>query len=75
MNQGQKMFYDFIMERVQADKKEAAQALLEESFARYAAGTFDKEYFQEVAPKILAVVRPEAAAEVQEAMEHFASSL
>jgi len=32
MNQGQKVFYDFIMERVREDKKEEAKALLEQSF-------------------------------------------
>ncbi|HOB43906.1 MAG: hypothetical protein QM451_01480 [Bacillota bacterium] len=39
MNQGQKVFYDFIMERVREDKKEEAKALLEQSFPCYAAGT------------------------------------
>lgn len=59
MNPGQKIFYDFIMERVQEGKAEEAQALLEESFARQAAGTFDREYFREIASKILSWSSPE----------------
>lgn len=43
MNQGQEMFYNFFMERAKDDKKEGAQRLLAESFARQDAGTFDKK--------------------------------
>lgn len=63
------------MERAQEGRKEEAKALLEEGFARQAAGTFDKEYFQETASRLFAVVKSESAAEVQEAMGHFALSL
>jgi hypothetical protein len=75
MNPGQQMFYNFIMERVEEDKREEAQELLAESFARQAAGTFDRGYFQEIAQRILDLVKPEAAAELQEAMEDFGSRL
>lgn len=75
MNPGQKIFYDFIMERVQEGKAEEAQALLEESFARQAAGTLDREYFREIASKILSLVKPRAAEEVRAAMEDFGSRL
>ncbi|NLC76891.1 MAG: hypothetical protein GX750_04650 [Clostridia bacterium] len=40
-----------------------------------AAGTFDLAYFQEIMPKYMAVVKPEAMEEVKEAMNHFASRL
>ncbi len=75
MNQGQEMFYNFFIERVKNDKKEEAKALLEGSFARQAAGTFDMAYFQEIMPKFLAIVKPEAEEEVKEAMNNFASRL
>ncbi|AUS97218.1 hypothetical protein CDQ84_16515 [Clostridium thermosuccinogenes] len=75
MNPGQKMFYNFFMERVKEDKKDEAKALLEESFARQDAGTFDKAYFQEMMPKYFAVIKPDAIEELKQAMEHFASSL
>ncbi|WP_242973433.1 hypothetical protein [Clostridium thermosuccinogenes] len=63
------------MERVKEDKKDEAKALLEESFARQDAGTFDKAYFQEMMPKYFAVIKPDAIEELKQAMEHFASSL
>jgi len=75
MNQGQEMFYNFFMERVKDDKKEEAKSLLEESFARQAVGTFDLAFFQEIIPKSMAIVKPEAMEEVKEAMNHFASRL
>lgn len=75
MNPGQKMFYNFFMERVKEEKKDEAKALLEESFARQDAGTFDKAYFQEMMPKYFAVIKPDAIEELKQAMEHFASSL
>jgi hypothetical protein len=75
MNPEQKMFYNFFMERVKEDKKDEAKALLEESFARQDAGTFDKAYFQEMMPKYFAVIKPDAIEELKQAMEHFASSL
>lgn len=75
MNQGQEMFYNFFMERVKDDKKEEAKSLLEDSFARQDAGTFDRAFFQEIMPKYYAIVKPEALEDVKEAMKHFASRL
>lgn len=75
MNPGQEMFYNFFMERVKDDKKDEAKALLEDSFARQAAGTFDKEYLKETMPKYYALLKPETIEEVRQAMEHFASTL
>lgn len=75
MNQGQEMFYNFFIERVEDDKKEEAKKLLEEGFVRQDAGTFDKEYLQEIMPKYFAVIKPEAVDEFKQAMEHFSSRL
>ncbi|TWH83429.1 hypothetical protein LY60_00036 [Sedimentibacter saalensis] len=75
MNQGQEMFYNFFMERAKDDKKEEAQRLLAESFARQDAGTFDKAYLQEIMPQYFEVIKTEAAEELKQAMEHFASRL
>ncbi|MDF2595026.1 MAG: hypothetical protein K0R69_1367 [Clostridia bacterium] len=75
MNEGQALFNDFFIERVKEDKKEEAKLLLEDSFARQAAGTFDKAYFQEIMPKFFAILKPEAVEEVKAAMDHFASRL
>lgn len=75
MNPVQQMVYDFYLKRVKDDKKEAAKALLQESFARQAAGTYDKEYVDQIVPKYLELVKPENLEEVIEAMRHFASTL
>ena len=75
MNQGQKLFYNFFIERVQDDKKEVAKVLLEDSFKRQAEGTFNLTYFQEIMPKLISIIKPEAVEEVKEAMENFATKL
>lgn len=75
MNPGQKLFYDFIMERAKDEKKAEAKALLGEGFSRQAAGTFDKGYFQEIVPRILDLIKPEAVNEVKAAMEDFGTRL
>lgn len=75
MNQGQEMFYNFFMERAKDDKKEEAKVLLEEGFARQTDGTFDQVYLQEIMPRYFDVIKPEAAEELKQAMEHFASRL
>lgn len=75
MNQGQEMFYNFFMERAKEEKKEEAKVLLEEGFARQAAGTFDKAYLQEIMPRYFSLIKPEAVEELKQAMEHFASRL
>ena len=75
MNIGQKLFYNFFIERVQDDKKEVAKVLLEVSFKRQAEGTFNLTYFQEIMPKFISIIKPEAVEEVKEAMENFATEL
>jgi hypothetical protein len=71
MNEGQKKFFDFILERTQAGKEEEAKALLEEGFSKQADGTFTPEYMQGIIPKYLATVKPENVEEVKNIMTHF----
>ncbi len=75
MNPGQKMFYDFFIERTKDDKKEEAKSLLEYGFAKQAAGTFDKAYMDEIMPKYFELIKPEAVEELKEAMKNFSSRL
>lgn len=75
MHQGQTQFYDFIMERVRGGNEEEAKILLNESFARQAIGTFNKEYLNALAPRILELIQPEYQAEVRDVMESFAANL
>lgn len=74
MNQGQKQFYDFIVERVRPDKAEEAKALLEENFKKQAEGRFTKDDIANFAPKITAMLQPEKIEEVHAAMRHFGDS-
>jgi hypothetical protein len=71
MNEGQKKFFDFILERTQAGKEGEAKALLEEGFSKQADGSFTPEYMQVIIPKYLAMVKPENAEEVKNIMTHF----
>jgi hypothetical protein len=75
VNPVQKVFYDFFIERTQDGKKEEIRILLEEGFARQAAGTFDKIYLDEIMPKYFELIKPEAAEELKTAMSNFASRL
>jgi hypothetical protein len=70
-NEGQKKFFDFILERVQNEKEEEAKALLEESFSKQADGTFTAEYSQEIIPKYIAILKPEYVEEVKNIMINF----
>jgi len=73
MNQGQEMFYNFLLDRVQDGKQDEAKALLEESFVKQAEGTFTREYAAEVQMKMTAILKPKAMQEVMAAMAHFNS--
>lgn len=75
MNQGQNMFYSFILERVTDDNKEAVQKLLQDSFTRQASGNFTREYLLETQAKLLKMLKPETVEEVKAAMAHFASQM
>ena len=44
MNQGQEMFFNFIMQNVEEKNQEKAKELLAESFGKQADGTFNQEY-------------------------------
>jgi hypothetical protein len=75
MNPGQKMFYDFFINLAMDSKKDEAEALLSECFAKQDSGTFDRAFFDEIKPKFFAIAKPEAAEELTAAMQSFASRL
>jgi hypothetical protein len=68
MDDGQKMFFDFIMERTQDGKKEAMAEALEENFRPPQEGGFDPEAFKRGMALITSLMKPEAAAEFQKMM-------
>jgi hypothetical protein len=71
MNERQKKFFDFILERIKTGKEEEAKALLEEGFSKQADGTFTPEYMQDIIPKYLAMLKPENVEEVKNVMMNF----
>ena len=75
MNQGQQMFYDFVLARVQEGKEEEIKAVMKESFKRQAEGTFTMEYMNETAPKMMSLIRPECVEEFKNAAAHFRGEL
>lgn len=75
MNPGQEMFYKFFMARTKEDKKDEADSLLKTGFEKQNAGTFSKEYFDEIMPKYFEMIKPECVDELKEAMASFSSRL
>jgi hypothetical protein len=75
MNPGQEQFFNFFMQRVIPGKEEEARALLNAGFEKQADGTFNAAYLTEVMPKYFALIRPEFADDVNNAMAHFRSNL
>lgn len=71
MNPGQEKFLNFILDRVEAEKREDAKALLEESFAKQADGTFDQAYMLSFMPRMISLIKDEAKEEVMEIMKNF----
>jgi hypothetical protein len=60
MENGQIMFFDFIMERTQEGKKEAMAAALEENFKPPQEGNFDPDAFKRGIEVITSMLKPEA---------------
>jgi len=75
MNTGQQLFRDFIMQGALPGKESALEDLLTEGFDRQAAGTFDRDYVNEVTPKYTELLRPEHHEGFKNAAEHILSTL
>ena len=68
MNQGQEMFFNFIMQNVEEKNQEKAKELLAESFGKQADGTFNQEYMMAFIPRMLELIRPESVEQVKNIM-------
>lgn len=75
MSTGQDLFRNFIMEGVLPGKEAEAEELLKEGFARQDAGTFDKDYVDEVIPKYSEILHPDRLDSFKLAAEHILSTL
>ena len=71
MDQGQEKFFNFIMQRVQDDKREEAKKLLNDNFTKQAAGEFNQEAMKNSISKILKILKPEHLEEVKGIMQQF----
>lgn len=71
MNDGQKKFLGFILDRVKEDKKQEAEALLAESFGKQKEGTFNKEYLMSFIPKMMSCIREDKMEEVKNIMMNY----
>jgi len=74
MDSGQNMFYDFIMERTQDDKKEAMAEFLEETLKPPGDSSGDPETTKKNNEFILTMIKPEVVTEVQKMMNPFDDS-
>lgn len=68
MNNGQEIFFNFIMERVALENQSKAKDLLSKSFSKQQDGTFNKEYMMSFIPKMLELIKPEHIDEVKNIM-------
>lgn len=75
MNQGQEQFYNFILERVQDGRQDDAKALLSESFAKQAEGSFNSEYMENFVPRMIAILKPEYIEEVKNITQGFSQNM
>lgn len=68
MNQGQEMFFNFIMQNVEDSNKDKAKELLSESFKKQDDGTFNQEYMMNFIPRMLKLIKPENVEQVKNIM-------
>jgi hypothetical protein len=71
MENGQKMFFDFIMERTQDGRQEEMAAALGEFFKPPQEGSFDPDAFKRSIEVITSMLKPEAVTEFQRMMNPF----
>lgn len=71
MNAYQEKFYQFILDRVKEADLEKAQALLQESFAKQADGSFDLAFLAYFESKISTLLKSEYQEEVLKIIQEF----
>lgn len=71
MNAYQEKFYQFILDRVKEADLEKAQALLQESFAKQADGSFDLAFLAHFESKISTLLKSEYQEEVIKIIQEF----
>ncbi|WP_239256990.1 hypothetical protein [Listeria ilorinensis] len=73
MNDGQKQFFQFIMDRTEPGNEEAMKELLENVFQQQEKGTFAQMEMMAMVPKMVAFLREDAREEVMEIVKEYGS--
>lgn len=71
LNEGQKKFYEYILEKVRPEESLNAEELLKEAFSNQADQTFDEAYVKKFIPQMLNLIRKENQEEVKNIMQNF----
>jgi hypothetical protein len=69
--QGQEMFLNFILQRVQEGKENEAKEILVENFKKQDEGTFSQDDIQEFVPKMISLIKPEKLDEIKAVVKQF----
>ncbi len=72
--QGQEMFLNFILQRVQEGKEDEAREILLENFRKQDEGTFSLEEVQKFVPKMITLLKPDKLEEVKAVVMQFAGN-
>jgi len=72
--QGQEMFLNFILERVQEGKEDEAKEILTENFRKQDEGTFSKDDITQFIPKMISIIKPDKIEEIQAVVKQFSGS-
>ncbi|PGM65386.1 hypothetical protein CN947_05085 [Bacillus cereus] len=72
--QGQEMFLNFILQRVQEDKQNEAKAILIENFKKQDESAFSKEDIEQFIPKMISLLKPEKLEEVKAVVKQFSGN-
>lgn len=71
MNKGQKVFLEFIEQRVQDEKQSELKELLKESYGKQKDGTFDPEYLAIIIPKLVTMLKLEYVNMLKQTLEQY----
>ncbi|MBP0725691.1 hypothetical protein J5Y03_10965 [Bacillus sp. RG28] len=72
--QGQEMFLNFILQRVQEGKENEAKEILIENFKKQNEGTFSQDDIQEFVPKMISLIKPDKLDEIIAVVKQFSGS-
>jgi hypothetical protein len=72
--QGQEMFLNFILQRVQEGKENEAKEILIENFKKQNEGTFSQDDIQEFVPKMISLIKPDKLDEIKAVVKQFSGN-